>query len=85
MWVNTHAGIRSPADLKGKRVGVQEFVQTAALWIRGFLQDDYGVTTKDVEWHFGGYNEPDPYYKPRIEMEMAPGVKARHRRQEYVH
>ncbi len=77
MWVNANAGIRSPADLKGKRVGVQEFVQTAALWIRGFLQDDYGVTTKDVEWHFGGYNEPDPYYKPRIELEMAPGVKTR--------
>jgi 4,5-dihydroxyphthalate decarboxylase len=76
VWVNANAGIRSPSDLKGKRVGVQEFVQTAALWIRGFLQDDYGVATRDIDWHFGGYNEPDPYFKPRIEMKMAPGVKA---------
>lgn len=76
VWVNTHAGIRSPSDLKGKRVGVQEFVQTAALWIRGFLQDDYGVTTKDIDWYFGGYNDPDPNFKPRIQFEVGPGVKA---------
>jgi 4,5-dihydroxyphthalate decarboxylase len=77
VWINTHAGIRSPADLKGKRVGVQEFVQTAALWIRGFLQDDYGVRTQDLEWHFGGYNTPDPQFKPRIELELASDVRAR--------
>lgn len=77
VWVNVHAGIRSPADLKGKRVGVQEFVQTAALWIRGFLQHDYGVRTEDIDWHFGGYNEPDPYFKPRIELELPAGVRAR--------
>lgn len=77
VWINTRAGIRSPADLKGKRVGVQEFVQTAALWIRGFLQHDYGVRTQDVEWHFGGYNEPDPRFKPRIELGLPPEVRAR--------
>jgi 4,5-dihydroxyphthalate decarboxylase len=77
VWINTRAGIRSPADLKGKRVGVQEFVQTAALWIRGFLQHDHGVRTQDLEWHFGGYNEPDPNFKPRIELDLPPEVRAR--------
>ena len=77
VWVNTKAGIRSPKDLKGKRVGVQEFVQTAALWIRGFLQHDFGVKTEDLEWYFGGYNEPDPYFKPRIELELPEKVRAR--------
>jgi 4,5-dihydroxyphthalate decarboxylase len=76
VWVNTKAGITSPKDLKDKRVGVQEFIQTAALWIRGFLQHDYGVRTEDMEWFLGGYNEPDPHFKPRIELEMKPGVKA---------
>ena len=77
VWISTRAGIRSPSDLKGKRVGVQEYVQTAALWIRGFLEHDYGVRTQDVEWFFGGYNEPDPHFKPRIELELPREVKAR--------
>jgi len=77
VWVNAKAGIRTPADLKGKRVGVQEYVQTAALWIRGFLQQDYGVRTQDIDWHFGGYNEPDPRFKPRIELPIPPEVRTR--------
>lgn len=77
VWISTRAGIHSPKDLKGKRVGVQEFVQTAALWIRGFLQHDYGVRTQDVEWYFGGYNEPDPHFKPRIQLELPAEVRAR--------
>jgi 4,5-dihydroxyphthalate decarboxylase len=77
VWINVRSGIHSPTDLKGKRVGVQEFVQTAALWVRGFLQHDYGVRTQDVEWHFGGYNEPDQRYKPRIDFEMLRDARVR--------
>ena len=77
VWINTRAGIRSASDLKGKRVGVQEFVQTAALWIRGFLEHDFGVRTRDVEWFLGGYNEPDPHFKPRIELDLPPEIHAR--------
>jgi 4,5-dihydroxyphthalate decarboxylase len=51
-------------------------VQTAALWIRGFLQHDYGVRTEDLEWYFGGYNEPDPHFKPRIHLELSDKVRA---------
>jgi len=76
VWINVHSGVRSPADLKGKRVGVQEFVQAAALWIRGFLQQDYGVRTQDIDWYFGGYNTPDPHFKQRIELELPPVVRA---------
>ena len=52
-------------------------MQTAALWIRGFLQQDYVVRTQDIDWHFGGYNEPDPYFKPRIELPIPPEVRTR--------
>jgi len=76
VWVNTRAGIGSPADLKGRRVGVQEFGQTAALWIRGFLQHDFGVRTQDIDWYLGGYNEPDPHFKPRIELDLPAEVRA---------
>ena len=36
--VRRDAGIERPEDLKGKRVGVNEYQQTAALWARGFFQ-----------------------------------------------
>lgn len=48
--VRTDRGIDSPSDLIGKRVGVNEYQQTAALWARGFFQHEYGVKSEDVEW-----------------------------------
>src|ERR1019366_10690495 len=43
VYINRHAGITKPQDLVGRRVGVPEYQMTAAVWIRGILQDDYGV------------------------------------------
>jgi 4,5-dihydroxyphthalate decarboxylase len=48
--VRRKAGIETPADLKGKRVGVPEYQQTAALWGRGVLQHEFGVAPKDMEF-----------------------------------
>jgi 4,5-dihydroxyphthalate decarboxylase len=48
--VRTGAGIETPADLKGKRVGVPEYQQTAALWVRGVLQHEFGVAPADMEF-----------------------------------
>ena len=48
--VRRKAGIETPADLSGKRVGVPEYQQTAAVWSRGVLKDDFGVDPKDIEW-----------------------------------
>lgn len=49
-WVRADAGIERPADLKGKRVGVPEYQQTAALWSRGVLQHEFGVHPTEIEW-----------------------------------
>lgn len=49
--VRMDAGIATPADLKGKRVGVPEYQQTAAVWSRGVLQHEFGVAPTDIEWH----------------------------------
>jgi 4,5-dihydroxyphthalate decarboxylase len=46
----TDAGIRSPADLAGKRVGVPEYQQTAALWLRAVLWRDFGVAPHEMHW-----------------------------------
>lgn len=48
--VRRDARINTPADLKGKRVGVPEYQQTAALWIRGVLQSEFGVSPRDMEF-----------------------------------
>src|SRR4051794_21898165 len=48
--VRADAGIKAPADLKGKRIGVPEYQQTAALWARGVLQHEFGVSPTDMEW-----------------------------------
>ncbi|MCC6777118.1 MAG: ABC transporter substrate-binding protein [Hyphomicrobiales bacterium] len=49
-FINPEKGIRSPADLKGKRGGVPEYSMTAAVYMRGLLQHEYGVKPSDVEW-----------------------------------
>jgi 4,5-dihydroxyphthalate decarboxylase len=48
---NTDSGIKSPADLVGKRIGVGEYQQTAALWQRGILEHDFGVSQYKVHWY----------------------------------
>lgn len=48
--IRVASGIQAPADLKGKRVGVPEYQQTAAIWGRGVLQHEFGVHARDIEW-----------------------------------
>jgi 4,5-dihydroxyphthalate decarboxylase len=42
--------IGKPSDLAGKRIGVPEYQQTAALWLRAVLEHDFGVSPRDVHW-----------------------------------
>ena len=48
--VRKDAKIDKPADLKGKRVGVPEYQQTAAVWVRGVLENEFGVKPSDMEF-----------------------------------
>jgi 4,5-dihydroxyphthalate decarboxylase len=51
IFINTSAGIRGPEDLRGKRVGVPAYARlAAAVWVRGILEDDYGVRPSEVTW-----------------------------------
>ncbi len=73
LYVNKNAAIRSPKDLKGRKIGVPEYHLTAALWVRGFLQHDYGVSSEDVQWHVGGLEETGR--KDRIQLKLPKRIR----------
>jgi 4,5-dihydroxyphthalate decarboxylase len=58
IYVNTDKGIARPADLRGKRAGMEHYDSSAMVWIRGILQEHYGVSVADVEYEVGGNIEP---------------------------
>jgi 4,5-dihydroxyphthalate decarboxylase len=70
--VRRKAGIETPADLKGKRVGVPEYQQTAALWARGVLQHEFGVQPKEME--FWMERTPDKSHGGATGFKPPPGV-----------
>jgi 4,5-dihydroxyphthalate decarboxylase len=77
IWVRDGAGIREPKDLVGKRVGVPKYHMTAAVWVRGILEDEYGVAPSDLEWFEGGegtaVKEVDVTLPPAIRHRWVPG------------
>ena len=74
IYINTKSGIREPKDLLGKRVGAMEYQQTAGVWVRGILEDEYGVSAEQIEWYFGGYHEPKNYTE-RVPVTLPPNVR----------
>ncbi len=82
IFVNKKAGIKEPADLKGKKIGVPEYVVTAAVWIRGMLQHEYGVAPTDVKWFTGGkeglgrQNKTQVMMPKDLNITQVPGNKA---------
>jgi len=51
MLVRRSSGIVTPADLKGRRVGVPEYQQTSAVWTRGVLEHEFGIKPADMEFY----------------------------------
>lgn len=49
--VHADSGVKQPGGLAGKRLGVAEYQQTAALWTRGILEHDFGVSQYKVDWY----------------------------------
>lgn len=50
LLVRDDGQITAPADLKGRRVGVTSYSNTASIWLRGVLQHDFGVDPRDIVW-----------------------------------
>lgn len=58
IYVREGAGIAVPEDLKGRRVGLPEYQITAVVWLRGILEEHYGVKPRDLEFFIGGADAP---------------------------
>ena len=72
IYIRRDRGIAAPADLKGKRIGIAEYQLTANVWVRGLLEDEYGVAPRDVTWIRGGMDAPGRPEK--IKLELPPDV-----------
>jgi 4,5-dihydroxyphthalate decarboxylase len=73
IYVRTDAGIRTPQDLKGRRVGTSQYSSTGLVFMRGMLQHEYGVKSEDMHWFMGGLNtfvEP-----PLIPLNLPPAIR----------
>jgi 4,5-dihydroxyphthalate decarboxylase len=60
--------VKSPADLAGKRIGVPEWAQTAAVYTRGMLADEYGVDLGSISWFQAGQNESGRAEKVKLSL-----------------
>lgn len=75
IYVRAGSKLRSPSELRGARVGVPEWAQTAAIYTRGMLTHDYGVALADVEWVQAGVNQPGR--KEKVSLRLPEGVRYR--------
>lgn len=66
--INTRCGIVKPADLNGKRIGLRSLRNSAGLWMRGILQEHYGVDLASIEWWC--QEEEDLALKPAAWMKV---------------
>jgi 4,5-dihydroxyphthalate decarboxylase len=74
VFVNTAAGIKEPKDLNGKTVGGTNFQPAANIWMRGILEEHYGLKHRSITW-LVDRSEDIPFTPPsdlRIEMKNSP-------------
>jgi 4,5-dihydroxyphthalate decarboxylase len=72
IFINARSGIRAPKDLRSRRIGLPLYTQTAALWARGHLTDQFGVDLGDVRWVQGAVESADTHGKPHAPPLLRP-------------
>ena len=73
LYVRTDGPIKKITDLKGRKVGIPEWAQTAAVYSRGFLQDQYGIDLASIHWVQAGVNQPGRIEK--VDLNLPKGVE----------
>jgi len=75
IFVAADGPVDNPAALHGGRIGIPEWTQTATVYMRGILADEFGIGLADVEWIQAGTNQPGR--KEGVPVEVPPGVRIR--------
>jgi 4,5-dihydroxyphthalate decarboxylase len=73
IYTRTDAGIRTPRDLRGKRVGTTQLGSTATIFMNGMMQHEYGVKLEDMQWFIGGLTTPTQ--RPLIPLNLKEKIK----------
>ncbi len=73
VYIRNDKGIDKPEDLRGKRIGIAEYQLSANVWVRGILEDEYGVKPSDIIWVRGGMDTPGRPEK--IKIDLPPDIK----------
>ena len=68
IYVNAAAGIEVPADLAGRRIGLPTYEMTAAVWIRGILQEQYGLPADSPSYLLGGLHDQSRTQAARLTL-----------------
>lgn len=68
IYIRTDRGIDHPSKLAGRTVGLPEYQITATVWIRGILEDEYGVKVRDVAWRQGGLEEAGRTERAKLDL-----------------
>ena len=72
-YVNVKSGIRTAADLRGKKIGSPEWAHSAAVYMRGWLHNEMDVKLTDVHWYQAGANAPGR--EEKVELNLPEGLK----------
>ena len=73
LYVRDGGSVKTITDLKGRKVGIPEWAQTAAVYSRGFLQDQYGIELSSIHWVQAGVNQPGRVEK--VDLKLPKGVE----------
>ena len=85
IFVHTDRGIDKPEDLRGRKVATVGYSSSGLTWVRGILQDEYGVSPEEIKWvvtekdsaagQTGGVSKWEKLLPPNISVEKAPAGK----------
>jgi 4,5-dihydroxyphthalate decarboxylase len=68
IYVRRDGPVKVPGDLRGRRVGVPEWAQTAAIYTRGYIAHELGIPLASIEWVQAGVNEPGRVEKVALKL-----------------